>query len=165
MIRELVRGAVAGAAGTTVLNTVTYGDMAVRGRPPSRVPEQLAENGAARLGLPVRGCGARRDHRLTGLGALSGIAVGSAVGAVVSLAHRVGLRPPLWLGGAVTGALAMAVSDLAVARLNISDPRTWSGTDWLADAVPHLAYGLVTYAAVSAAEEPRQKERPEGRWP
>ncbi|MDQ1620983.1 MAG: hypothetical protein QOE19_3552, partial [Actinomycetota bacterium] len=23
-------------------------------------------------------------------------------------------------------------------------PRTWSAVDWVADVVPHLAYGLVT---------------------
>jgi hypothetical protein len=162
MIRELVRGAVAGAAGTSVLNAVTYGDMAVRGRPASDVPEQMMDRLASEMGYRVPGTGERRDNRLTGLGALSGIAIGSGVGVVVSLAYRVGVRMPLWLGGAVTGALAMAANDWSMARLRVSDPRTWSATDWLSDAVPHLAYGLVTYGAVMVAESPA--ERPETSW-
>ena len=35
---NMLKGAVAGAAGTTVLNAVGYGDMAVRGRPASSTP-------------------------------------------------------------------------------------------------------------------------------
>jgi hypothetical protein len=46
----------------------------------------------------------------------------------------------------------MAASDVPVARLGISDPRTWSAADWLSDVLPHLAYGLVTYGAVTGAE-------------
>ncbi|MFF1282411.1 hypothetical protein ACFVY4_16860 [Streptomyces sp. NPDC058299] len=33
---------------------------------------------------------------------------------------------PLWLGGLLTGTLAMAATDLPLARLKISDPTTWS---------------------------------------
>ena len=36
----MLRGAAAGAAGTTALNVVTYLDMAVRGRPASSTPER-----------------------------------------------------------------------------------------------------------------------------
>jgi len=42
--------------------------------------------------------------------------------------------------------------------LRISDPRTWSRTDWISDAVPHLAYGAVTavtYAAVNGSPSGR----------
>jgi len=27
--------------------------------------------------------------------------------------------------------------------LGITDPRTWSATDWVSDVVPHLAYAAV----------------------
>ncbi|MFJ4923133.1 hypothetical protein [Streptomyces sp. NPDC088725] len=155
MIREIVRGAVAGAAGTTALNAMTYGDMAVRGRPTSSVPEQMVEKVAAGLGHPVRGGGWRRDARLTGLGALGGLAVGTGAGAAMSLARWAGVRMPVWLGGVVTGALVMATTDLSMARLKVSDPRTWSASDWLSDAVPHLVYGLVTYGIVVAADGAR----------
>ena len=48
------------------------------------------------------------------------------------------------------GAAAMASSDVPLKLFGISDPAEWEAKDWAADAVPHLAYGLVTYAAISA---------------
>ncbi|MEU9476017.1 hypothetical protein [Streptomyces sp. NPDC048191] len=150
MFRTIARGCAAGAAGTTVLNAVTYMDMALRGRPASSAPEAVVEKITTKAGLPVPD-GDGRDNRLSALGALSGIAVGVGTGAVVSLLHRAGVRPPAWLGAVLTGALAMTLSDAPMAGLDISDPRTWSATDWTADAVPHLAYGLVTYGVIASA--------------
>ncbi|MGP3757225.1 hypothetical protein [Streptomyces sp. IBSNAI001] len=154
MIRSIVRGCAAGAAGTTALNAVTYADMAVRGRPTSSVPETVVDRIATRLGHPVPLTDAR-DNRLTGLGALSGIAVGTGTGAAMSLLHRAGVRMPVWLGGALTGALAMALTDAPIARLGVSDPRTWSARDWVSDAVPHVVYGLVTYGIIASVEQRR----------
>ncbi|MDT0429632.1 MULTISPECIES: hypothetical protein [Streptomyces] len=153
MIQNLVRGGVAGAAGTTVLNAVTYADMAWRGRGASDAPAQVVEKLAQAVGHPVTGSGDSRDNRLTGLGALSGISVGCGTGVAVSALRRVGVRMPWWLGGVVTGALAMAATDLPMAGLRVSDPTTWSAKDWVSDAVPHLVYGLVTYAVVTAGED------------
>ncbi|MCG7202728.1 hypothetical protein [Streptomyces arenae] len=152
MIQTLVRGGAAGAAGTTVLNTVTYADMAWRGRASSQAPAQVVDKIAHDAGYEVPGSGETRDNRLSGLGALSGILVGCGTGAAVSLLHRAGIRPPWWLGGAVTGALAMAATDLPMARLDVSDPTSWSVTDWVSDVVPHLMYGLVTYGLVAATD-------------
>ncbi|WP_129311443.1 hypothetical protein [Streptomyces sp. L2] len=152
MMRTVVRGSAAGAAGTTVLNAVTYADMAWRGRPSSQAPAQVVDQIAQEAGHPVPGSGDTRDNRLSGLGALSGIAVGCGTGAAVSLLRRVGIRMPWWLGGAVTGALAMAATDLPMARLGVSDPTNWSAKDWASDAVPHLLYGLVTYGIVTASD-------------
>ncbi len=151
-MRTVVRGSAAGAAGTTVLNAVTYADMAWRGRPSSQAPAQVVDQIAQEAGHPVPGSGDTRDNRLSGLGALSGIAVGCGTGAAVSLLRRVGIRMPWWLGGAVTGALAMAATDLPMARLGVSDPTNWSAKDWASDAVPHLLYGLVTYGIVTASD-------------
>jgi hypothetical protein len=79
---SLVHGLTAGAVGTAVLNTVTYLDMAVRGRPSSEVPAEtvgaladIAGVGALRsgprqrdgLGAPGRGR-ARRGGRRLGAG-------------------------------------------------------------------------------------------------
>lgn len=50
MLTGLLRGAAAGAAGATVLNAVTYLDMAVRGRPSSSTPEQLVETATDKVG-------------------------------------------------------------------------------------------------------------------
>jgi len=152
MFKTLARGCAAGAAGTTALNAVTYADMALRGRPTSSVPEDVVDRITTDTGHRVPGAGDLRDNRLSGLGALSGIAVGVASGAAVALVHRAGARVPVWLGGPVTGALAMAATDLPMARTGVSDPRTWSAKDWLSDVVPHVVYGLVTYGIVSATD-------------
>ncbi|MER8186907.1 hypothetical protein [Kitasatospora sp. NPDC094015] len=151
MMKTVIRGAVAGAAGTTALNATAYADMALRGRPTSSVPEQIVDTAAHKVGLEVPGEGARREARLTGLGALSGIAVGAGVGVAVAVLRAGGIRLPVWVGGTVTAALAMAASDLPIAGLGVSDPRTWSAVDWVSDAVPHLVYGLVTYGVVAGA--------------
>ena len=44
------------------------------------------------------------------------------------------------------------MSDSTLAGLRVSDPRTWSVTDWLSDLIPHLVYGTVTYATLVALE-------------
>jgi hypothetical protein len=46
----------------------------------------------------------------------------------------------------------MASSDVPLKVFGISDPPSWSALDWLSDAVPHLAYGLVSNAAIRAGE-------------
>ncbi|MFH9658906.1 hypothetical protein ACH4NF_14375 [Streptomyces sp. NPDC017248] len=155
MKENIVRGGAAGAAGTTVLNAVTYADMALRGRPSSQTPARTVDKISEDAGHPVPGTGETRDNRLAGLGALSGIAVGCGIGVAVSLTRGLGLRPPWWLGGVVTGALAMVATDLPMARLGISDPKSWSAKDWASDVVPHLCYGLTTYGMLAAADRRR----------
>lgn len=148
------RGAAAGAAGTTVLNLVTYLDMALRGRPSSSTPQQLVEAVASRLNVSIPGSGQERDNRLSGLGPIAGILVGSGVGAFAGVVHHAlgGRRVPTLLAAALVGGAAMALSDVPLAKFGISDPKTWAGKDWLADALPHLAYGLVTVATVRAVD-------------
>ncbi|MGC5361693.1 hypothetical protein ACPXCE_08375 [Streptomyces sp. DT24] len=155
MIRTVGRGLLAGAAGTTALNVVTYADMALRGRPTSSAPETTVSRLADLVGRPVPGDDEHRGNRLSGLGALSGLLVGTGAGAVAAVTRRAGLRLPVWLGGVLTGALVMAATDAPMAGLKVSDPRTWSATDWVSDAVPHLVHGLVTYAAVVTYEDRR----------
>ncbi|MBJ7902585.1 hypothetical protein [Streptomyces sp. DSM 110735] len=152
MIQTILRGGVAGAAGTTVLNAVTYADMALRGRPASEAPSEVVDKVAHDVGHPVPGEGATRDNRVTGIAALTGIGVGCATGVAVAVLRGVGIRMPWWLGGIVTGALAMAGADLPMARLGVSDPRTWSAVDWTSDVVPHLIYGTVTYGILTASD-------------
>jgi hypothetical protein len=43
IMRAIGWGLVAGAAGTTALNAITYLDMAIRGRPASDTPERTIE--------------------------------------------------------------------------------------------------------------------------
>lgn len=157
MLRRLLLGAAAGAAGTTALNATTYLDMTVRARPASTTPERTVDRMAALAHTRIPGDEQRRGNRRTGLGALLGILTGTAVGAGYALAAS-GRRPPVWLGIIAAGGLAMLSSDTPLALLRVSDPRAWSRTDWISDAVPHLAYGAVTavtYAAVDGSSRGR----------
>ena len=148
----ILAGAAAGAAGTSALNAATYLDMTIRGRSASDTPQRTVQKLADQAGVDVPGEGDTRDNRLTGLGSLSGIATGVGVGAAFGVLRRVGLRPPTLIGGALVGLAAMAATDSSMASMKISDPRSWSAADWLADLLPHLAYGLVTYATLQALE-------------
>ena len=104
MMRQILLGAAAGAAGTTVLK--------------------------------------RRSARRSGVG----------VGAAYGGARAFGLRPPVWLAALLTTAGALAGSDGPMTVLGVSDPPTWSTTDWVSDVLPHLAYGAVTAATLAAGE-------------
>ena len=156
--RGLLRGAAAGAAGTTALNAVTYLDMAVRGRPASDAPEQVVRRLADQAGVGVPGGRRERANRVAGLGPLAGIATGVGVGALAGVLRTAGVRLPAAVGGPLLGAAAMLGSDGPLAALGVSDPRTWSAADWVGDVIPHLVYGFTTHAALAgaaAAEEER----------
>ena len=148
MTSGTVRGALAGAAGTTALNAATYLDMALRGRPTSDSPQQLVEQAAGRANISIPGDQDERGNRLQGLGPLSGIAVGVTVGAVAGLVHRAlsrrGRSVPAVVEVPLLGVTAMALSDVPLKLLGISDPAAWAARDWAGDAIPHLLYGAVT---------------------
>jgi hypothetical protein len=150
MLKGLLRGAAAGAAGTTALNAVTYLDMAWRGRPSSSTPQQAVEELASRAGQPIPGTGEERENRLDGLGALAGVATGIGVGALAGVLRPVVLRLGPVLGPALLGAAAMAATDASLTRLGLTDPRQWDATAWLSDAAPHLAFGVASYATLRA---------------
>ena len=105
---------------------------------------------------PAPGTGDERDNRLQGLGPLAGIAVGVTVGAVGGLISqavaRSGRRLPAVVAVPVLGATAMALSDVPLKLLGISDPASWAARDWASDAIPHLLYGAVTYSVLRAGE-------------
>lgn len=159
MIANLMRGAAAGAAGTTAINAVTYLDMALRARSASTTPQRAVEEIARRSGHPVPGDGEQRANRLQGLGPLAGIATGLAVGALAGLAAPAFIRMPVGLATALLGSAAMAGSDGPLTALGLTDPRAWSVADWLADALPHLAYGAVTVIALRLSTPSRVQHR------
>lgn len=159
MNRPLRNGLAAGAAGATALNAVTYLDMALRGRAASNAPEQTVDAVVDALGGRIPGSGDVLTNRRTALGALTGIGAGVGVGVVAALARAAGLRLPAPIGGTLTGAAAMAATDVPMAALGVSDPRSWSASAWVSDAVPHLAYGLTTHA-VLVAQERRASSKP-----
>ena len=155
--RGLLGGLAAGAVGTAVLNAVTYADMAWRGRDASSVPQDTVAALADRVGLSVGGSRAQRSHRLTALGALSGTVAGLGVGALVGTVRAAGLRLPAGIGGVLTGAAAMAATDLPAAALGVTDPRGWTPQDWVSDALPHLAFGVAAHSTLRMVDPPAPK--------
>jgi hypothetical protein len=141
-----LRGAAAGAAGTTALNVVTYVDMALRGRPASSTPERTLEKLARTAHLTIPGGEATRANRIEGLGALTGLLSGIGVGAFFGLARASGFRT----GTLLTTLVVLVSTNGPMTVLGITDPRTWSRTDWISDVVPHLAYGAVVKASMDA---------------
>ncbi|TFV86653.1 hypothetical protein E4P38_16550 [Blastococcus sp. CT_GayMR16] len=144
----MLRGAAAGAAGTTALNVVTYLDMAVRGRPASSTPERTLEKLAEVAHVPVPGDGKTRANRVEGLGALTGLVSGIGVGGLFGLARASGVRA----GTLVTTLVVLVSTNGPMTVLGITDPRTWSRSDWLSDLVPHLAYGAVVATTLDALD-------------
>jgi hypothetical protein len=150
----LARGAVAGAVGTAALNAATYVDMAVRGRPASRTPEQTVERLAELAGHPIPGEGEVRRSRETGIGALLGLAAGTAAGVVLGAVRGDDrLRSPA-ATLAATWVTVMVAGNGPMTLLGITDPRAWTRTDWAADVLPHVAYAVAATATFEAFERP-----------
>jgi hypothetical protein len=143
-----LRGAAAGAAGTTVLNVVTYLDMAVRGRPASSTPGNTVERLAQTAHLTVPGEGAKRASRVEGLGALTGLVAGIGVGGLLGLARATGFRA----GPLLTTLTVLVSTNGPMTVLGVTDPRTWSAVDWVSDVVPHLAYAAVVTTTMDALD-------------
>jgi hypothetical protein len=156
IVTGFVRGALAGAAGTTALNAITYADMALRARPASTTPEQMVDKASTLTKIDIPGTRQERDNRVAGLAPLLGIGVGSGVGSVAGVIHHLllghGRRLPFVVGAVLVGASAMAASDLPLKLSGVSDPTTWTAKEWLADLAPHLAYGVVTEAVIRLTE-------------
>lgn len=130
--------------------------MALRGRPASDAPERLVRKVAGTL----PGTRKERSNRIAGLGPLAGIATGVGIGALTGALRGAGVRLPTAVGGPLLGAAAMAASDVPLAALGVSDPRTWSTADWVSDAVPHLVYGLTTHATLTTASAAAERGAP-----
>ncbi|MEU4678682.1 hypothetical protein [Micromonospora sp. NPDC023737] len=149
---ELADGAIAGAVGSTVLNVVTYLDMALRGRPASSTPEQvvgrLTDIAHVSLG-PAKAA----ENRRSGLGPLTGYATGIAAGVGFALLTR-GRRQPIATAGPLLGAGVMVMSNGPMTVLKVTDPRTWRRSDWIADIIPHLLYGLAATATWNRLRPP-----------
>jgi hypothetical protein len=153
LVRGMLRGAAAGAAGTTVLNAVTYLDMAIRGRGASSTPQDTVTKLAGLAGVDIPGDDAQRANRVEGLAPLTGILAGVGMGALLGGFRATGLgRGPL-AGTASATLLALVGTNGPMTILGITDPRTWSRADWIADVVPHVAYGAVTAAVLQGLDD------------
>jgi len=149
MIREILKGTIAGAVGTVALNISTYADMAIRGRPSSSAPTNLVSTLARFVGLaPTTQDGGTQDqtaqHRESGLGALLGYVNGLGTGIAYGLLREQFDEVSLPLASIGAGLTAMAASDVPLIALRVSNPKTWGVSGWLADLIPHLIYGLIT---------------------
>jgi hypothetical protein len=117
--------------------------MAVRGRPASSLPGEVALRVAAGAGISL-GQGEHAELRREALGELAGYATATVIGVAYGVAYPVARHlPPAWRSAAV-GLAAMAATDGVSAALRATDPRSWSAADWASDIVPHLAYGAGT---------------------
>jgi uncharacterized membrane protein len=115
--------------------------------------DAAADAGLKLLGRDLPGSSEQKDSRRTSLGALSGIASGLAIGVGASAARAFGVRLPGPLAAVATGAGAMAATNLPMVAAGLTDPRDWSATDWVSDAIPHLAYGIGTHAVIAATDD------------
>lgn len=138
---KLVSGAIAGAAGTAVLNASTYVDMAVRDRPPSELPEKMVSTFASTAGITVQ------PHRRVALGALLGYANGLGTGALFGIVRPKSRRVSWFWAGIVLAATTMAMSEGTATAFGQTDPAQWSTADWIADLVPRCLYGWITCIA------------------
>lgn len=155
LTRQVLSGAVAGAAGTTALNATTYVDMALRARPASQTPQKTVERLAELTGLRLADDPDSKHARESGLGALLGASAGVAAGAALGALRASGR--PRSAAGTVGAAwvLAMVAGNGPMTVLGVTDPRTWRPVDWAADVLPHLAYAVVAAATVRALDRRR----------
>ncbi|WP_028060766.1 hypothetical protein [Candidatus Solirubrobacter pratensis] len=151
-MERLVKGLAAGAVGTSLLNTVTYLDMAVRGRPSSSVPSQDVEKLAGAAHIPLGSDEQTASARREGIGALLGFLTGFAGGAAFAAVRAQAPDVPWPLAAAATGVAVMIATDLTSTAAGATDPRTWSALDWVSDLVPHLAYGAGVTLAFDALD-------------
>lgn len=155
---HIVRGLIAGAAGTVTLNVLTYLDMAVRGRPASSVPAKTVERAADAAGAELAPAGDDDTgrNRSEGIGALLGYASGLGFGALYAAVRSRAGDVPVPVGGIGLTLAATAGANLPSVAAGVTDPREWGAEGWIADIVPHVAYGFVTAGVYDAIDD--------GRW-
>jgi hypothetical protein len=161
MLRGVLLGAVAGAAGNLTLEIVTYGDMLLRGRAASGVPAKMIAILADDFGIEAlasAATGNQADNRRSAAGALLGYALGVGLGGTYGLVRPILGRVSTPLAGVAVGLAAMTAADASYAVTGASDPKTWTMADWISDLVPHVLYGLVTvatYEVIARCDVPR----------
>lgn len=142
MVSRAVRhGVLGGLVGTALLNAATYADIALRGRPPSTVPERDVDVLLSRAGIRLDPDDEKSRNRRGGIAALSGYVTGVSAGVAAALASPALCPLPAPLAAAAVGLATMAATDASSRALGTTDPASWSAADWASDVVPHLAFG------------------------
>ncbi|MFE2477885.1 hypothetical protein [Streptomyces sp. NPDC059389] len=152
LVRPILHGAVAGLAGTTALNMAGYVDVVLRGRPISDTPEITVRTLAARLRIRIPGDDRIRENRVAGLGPLIGYAVGTGMGVALSLSQAAGWLPTKTSRYAAASLFALTVTNMPIFLLGISDPRTWTASDWVSDIIPHGLFAVVAVQVIEKLE-------------
>jgi hypothetical protein len=137
-------GVVAGSVGILVLDTVSYLDMVIRGRPASQLPAQLVDKIAELAGVKPTEDGETWRNRASAIGALLGYALGLGIGMVFGVVRARCPGPPRSVAAVGVGAVALVLNDGALVLFGLTDPRTWGLVGWVSDIVPHLGYGIAT---------------------
>lgn len=137
--RSALYGAAAGAAGTAVLNASTYADIAIRKRPPSKLPQKMVNALLRQAGLPLPD-----RRRAKALGSLLGYMDGFGAGAVYGLLRPALQDVPWFLAGIGLAGLTLILSEGTATAMGQTDPREWDLADWLSDIIPRCLYGCVT---------------------
>ena len=65
-----------------------------------------------------------------------------------------GWRPRPVVGVVAATTVAMLAGNAPMTLLGVTDPRRWTAGDWLADLVPHAAYGVVTASVLEGLDRP-----------
>jgi hypothetical protein len=144
---NFVKGMIAGAAGATALDFVTYFDMAVRGRPPSKVPGETARRLSHAIGMTALDGDGKAANRRNAAGFIAGHTDGVMAGGVYGLVRALVPRMPWMLGAAGLAAGTLLVGEGTATRVGATDWSTWSATEWLSDLIPRAAFGVVTATA------------------
>lgn len=152
LMRPLLYGAAAGAAGTTALNIVSYADMAFRGRAASNTPEVTLRRLAEKLHVRIPGEGPTLENRVAGLAPMTGFAAGLGMGVALAVARAAGWRPSMAVQYTAASIGALIGTNGPMTVLGVTDPRTWAASDWVSDIVPHLAYAWVTVGVLDGLD-------------
>ncbi|GAB2476200.1 hypothetical protein [Jatrophihabitans fulvus] len=152
----IVTGMLAGAAGATAKNAVSYLDQAVTQDAPPSSPQSSAVGGTAGAvtdAAPGQQSSAVTGNRAAALGNLGGLGIGLGVGAVAGALRGDHATPNPVVAASAVGVAAMAVGNGLAAATGQSSAR--SGGNLARDLVAHLAYGAVTSWALHRLLDPR----------
>lgn len=150
----ITAGMLAGAAGATAMNAVSYADQAVQGNASTTSPTggsvaETAREAGNSAGAPTDGA------KAGALGPLGGLGIGVGVGAVAGLIRGSNATPPPVTAAIVTGLVAMGIGEGAAVATGAAKSDWASPANLLRDLVPHLAYGAVTAIALHRMLDPR----------
>jgi hypothetical protein len=146
-------GLLAGAAGATAKNAVSFVDQAAQGDPPPSSPHAAEASGTA--AAAVSGPGHElHSARASALGSLAGLGIGVGIGAAAGALRGVRATPNPAVAAIATGLAAMAVGEGAAVASGNARSDWASPANLLRDLVAHLAYGATTGYALHRLLDP-----------